>query len=213
MSSDASVTQWIDALRAGDTEAAQKLWERYFERLVSFASKKLGAAPRRAADEEDVVISAFNSFCLGVAEGRFPKLDDRDDLWRVLMTITERKVSDQLKHAVRQKRGGGKVRGESAFLHPDDSTAQAGINQVGGCEPTPEFAALMAEQFEELLGSLQNEDIGLREVALLKLEGYTNKEIAARIGRTTRSVERKLQRIRLVWSEEAPPPPDEQGPS
>jgi hypothetical protein len=60
MPPEASVTQWIDRLEAGDPDAAQKLWERYFLRLVGLARKKLRAVPRRAADEEDVALSAFD---------------------------------------------------------------------------------------------------------------------------------------------------------
>src|SRR5262245_46060314 len=77
MHSDASVTQWIDGLKAGDPNAAQKLWERYCRRLVGLARKKLRAAPRRAADEEDVALSAFDSFCRGAEQDRFPQLNDR----------------------------------------------------------------------------------------------------------------------------------------
>ena len=69
---ETSVTQWIDRLKAGDPDAAQELWERYFRRLVGLARKKLRAAPRRAADEEDVALSAFDSFCRGAEQGRFP---------------------------------------------------------------------------------------------------------------------------------------------
>src|SRR6266403_2686702 len=80
MRSEASVTRWIDRLKAGDPDAAQKLWERYFRRLVGLARKKLRAAPRRAADEEDVALSAFDSFCRGAGQDRFPQLHDRLDL-------------------------------------------------------------------------------------------------------------------------------------
>src|SRR5205809_635100 len=74
MSSAASVTHWIRQLRAGDQAAAQQLWERYFHRLVGLARKKLQHARRRAADEEDVVQIAMNSFFRGVQDGRFPQL-------------------------------------------------------------------------------------------------------------------------------------------
>src|SRR5262245_56875046 len=92
--SEASVTIWLDKLRVGDSLAAQKLWQGYFHRLVGLARAKLRSLPRRSADEEDVALSAFDSFCRGVEVGRFPKLDDRDDLWQVLFMITERKAMD-----------------------------------------------------------------------------------------------------------------------
>ena len=88
MASSRSVSHWIGQLRAGDPVAAQHLWEGYFRRLVGLARGKLQSLPSRAADEEDVALSAFASFCRGVEGGRFPQLADRDDLWRLLVTIT-----------------------------------------------------------------------------------------------------------------------------
>ncbi len=190
-------TSWIGHLKGGDPAAAQDLFEEYFQQLLRFAQRKLGPAPRRAADEEDVVLSAFNSFCLGAAQGRFPQLKDRDDLWKLLVTITARKALRQAQHARRQKRGGGKVRGESAFLGPKTSEHD-GIDQIVGREPTPAFAAELAEEFQRLLDRLGDET--LRRVAVLKMQGYTNEEIAAQLGCALRSVERKLGGIRKIWS-------------
>jgi hypothetical protein len=82
---DESVTQWMNELAQGDELAAERLWQRYHEQLVRLAGKRLGGARRRAADEEDVMLSAFNSFCQGLAAGRFPWLSDRHDLWKLLV--------------------------------------------------------------------------------------------------------------------------------
>src|SRR5262245_17412849 len=109
MPPDESVTHWLNRLQAGDSAAAQKLWERYYQRLVSLARGKLQGTPRRAADEEDVVLSAFNSFFRGAAHGRFPRLDDRDNLWRLLVVITARKALNLARLERRRKRGGGAV--------------------------------------------------------------------------------------------------------
>src|SRR5215831_17169934 len=106
MSSAGSITHWIGQLKAGDPVAAQKLWEVYFRRLVGLARKKLQGAARRAADEEDVALSAFASFCRRAERGQFPQLLDRDDLWQLLMVITTRKALNQVQHERRQKRGG-----------------------------------------------------------------------------------------------------------
>src|SRR3954452_5578865 len=92
MNTEGSVTRLIDALAGDDVDtAAAKLWQCYFDRLVRLAHARLRAAPRGAADEEDVALSAFNSVCRGAAQGRFPGLGDRRDLWRLLVTITVRK--------------------------------------------------------------------------------------------------------------------------
>ena len=97
---DASVTMWLHQLRDGDSLAAQKLWESYYCRLVRLARSKLRAMPRRSADEEDIALSAFDSFFRGVEAGRFPQLNDRDDLWQVLFMITERKAFDHIERAL-----------------------------------------------------------------------------------------------------------------
>src|SRR6266404_2020462 len=140
MSSPESDSHWINLLKGGDPSAIRKLWEAYFPRLVGLARKKLQESPRRAADEEDVALSAFDSFCDGAAQGRFPELTDRDDLWHVLVTITARKALQLLRREHRQKRGGGAVRGESAFHGGTGAEgAEAGLEQIIGNEPTPEF--------------------------------------------------------------------------
>src|SRR4051794_12636924 len=89
-----SVSRWIGELKGGDPAAAQPLWDRYYARLVRLARVKLRRSrPRGAeADEEDAALSAFESFCTGMARGRFPQLADRDDLWRLLVVITARKA-------------------------------------------------------------------------------------------------------------------------
>src|SRR5262249_55951371 len=113
MADDGSITHWFDSLQAGNREAAQALWLRFANRLIGLARARLRAAPRRAADEEDAVLSAFDSFCRGAEQGRFPQVQDRGDLWNLLVAITVRKVSDQVHHERRQKRGGGAVLGEA----------------------------------------------------------------------------------------------------
>ncbi|HEX5273343.1 MAG TPA: ECF-type sigma factor [Gemmataceae bacterium] len=204
MSSSGSVSVWIAELKNGDGLAAQRLWEGYFPRLVGLARKKLRAMPRRVTDEEDVALSAFDSFCRGANQGRFPRVTGRDDLWPLLVTITARKALQALRHQGRQKRGGGNVRGDSAFqAAPAGGQEEPGLEQVVGSEPTPEFAAQMAEECQRLLGQLSAGD--LREVAVMKMEGYSNEEIAAKLGCVPRTIERKVALIRSLWEDYSPP--------
>lgn len=196
MSSD-DVTEWLIQLARGEQDAAQRLWQRYSQRLVALARRRLEGIPRRVADEEDVALSAFQSFCRGLASGRFPRLNDREDLWRLLVTITAHKALGYARRHRAEKRGAGSVRGESAFLTGDGSSGQFGIGQIIGREPTPEFACMVAENLRELLESLG--DDFLRRLALLKLEGYTNEQVASQLACTVRTVERKLHRIRQKW--------------
>jgi DNA-directed RNA polymerase specialized sigma24 family protein len=195
-----SVSRWLGDLKAGDAAAAQPLWERYFARLVGLARAKLRGARRggAAADEEDAALSAFNSFCAGVACGRFPQLADRDDLWRLLVVITARKAGAQVQRETRQKRGGGRV--VMAADIASDGVADDVIGLALADGPTPEFAAAAAEEFERLLDALQNDE--LRRVALDRLEGYTNDEIADRLGCARRTVARRLDLIKRVWAVE-----------
>jgi len=198
--SDDSVSQWIEGLKAGDDVAAAKLWQRYFRRLLSLARKRLGSSPRRAADEEDVAISAFQSFCQRAKADRFPDLLDRDDLWHLIVRITERKAYHQLRDQTCSKRGSGLVAGESAFVDLRVSGSRAGINEVAGPEPTPEFAAEMVEAVERLLGQLDDDE--LRQIVLHKLEGHTNEEIARKTGCAPPTVKRRLRLIRKRWQKE-----------
>jgi DNA-directed RNA polymerase specialized sigma24 family protein len=194
--SDGSITHFIEDLKAGDKAAAAPLWQRYFPRLMGLAQKKLRGARRSAdADEEDAVISAFDSFCDGAAKGRFPNLRDRDDLWRLLLVITVRKVWDQLKRGQAAERGGSRVWLEADLRVGDEDGL---LDQVVGREPSPEFAMMLAEGFEGLLSQLDHE---LRRVALLKLEGDTDQEIAAKLGFCRRTVSFKLALIRRIWRE------------
>jgi DNA-directed RNA polymerase specialized sigma24 family protein len=197
MSSAGSVTFWIDRLKAGDPAAVEKLWEGYFQRLVRLARARLQAAPRRAADEEDVALSAFDSFCRGAGEGRFPRLSGRQDLWQLLVLLTARKAANLVRDERRGRRGGGKVWNASAL--GDDGGAFA---DIVGREPDPEFAACVAEEFRQLLGRLG--DASLQVVAVWKMEGHTNEEIAAKLGRSVGTVERKLRLIRDIWEDTRP---------
>ncbi len=187
MSHDGSVTTWIHALSEGNDDVAQQIWERYFQRMVELARNKLRASVSRAADEEDVALSAFHSFCQAAAERRFPRLANRDDLWQVLVVLTARKALDQRKYATRKKRAEGSTR-------PLDDAA---LDAVVGAQPDPAFAALVADEFRFLLEKL--DDPQLRHIALRKLEGYTNDEIAAEMDCTVRTVGRRLALIRDLW--------------
>jgi DNA-directed RNA polymerase specialized sigma24 family protein len=197
--SAASVTQWIDQLKAGDQTAAQQLWERYFTRLLGLARDKLQKARRRVSDEEDVALDALNSFFRGVQESRFSQLHDRQGLWRLLAEITVHKALKVLRHEWAIKRGGGNVRGDSVFAPLADSGV-AGFEQVLAQDPTPDEVVQFSERCERLLEML--EDATLKSIAVWSLEGWTNAEIAARLGCVETTVERKRNPIRMLWEKE-----------
>ena len=192
MTSEGSVSVWLDQLKAGDAGAAQKLWDRYFQRLAGLVRLKLRGAPLRAANEEDVALSAFASFFRGVEHGRFPNLNDRDNLWHLLVVITVRKSTHHLRRQKQQKRGGD--------VAPAPVQADVDLEMILSREPPPELAVEMEEECRRLLDLLG--DPGLENVVLAKLEGYTNEEIATQLGCAPCSVERKLRLIRDLWTQE-----------
>lgn len=187
MSDQETISQWLDQLKRGDDQAVQELWDRFQARQLGLARKLLGDAPRGAADEEDVALSAFKSFCVRAVEGKFPVLEDRGDLWKVLATITVRKAS----RLARRERRRQVV---------SDSADVAGIAADG---PSPEFDVISKQEIQRLF-DLLGDDL-LRQVAYRKLEGESNAEIAAAIGKSVPTVERKLRAIRELWSAEVLP--------
>jgi DNA-directed RNA polymerase specialized sigma24 family protein len=196
VSEEGSVSRWLTPLQEGDSAAVHQLWQRYFVSLVQMARKRLRQAPPRAADAEDVALSAFDSFCRNVERGHFPQLRDRNDLWRVLAVITARKASHLLRDEGRQKRGGGTRQVETG----GEDDQEAILEQTFSREPSPELAAQMTEEYERLLRLLNDDQ--LRKVAVWRMEGDSIEEIAAKIGCAPRSVKRKLQTIRILWEHE-----------
>jgi RNA polymerase sigma factor (sigma-70 family) len=183
-----STTFWLRQLQAGNRKAAEELWKRYYRRLIELARKRLHGRRSPTVDESDIAQSAFASFYRAAEQGRFPQLDGSDDLWRLLMTFTRRKVARRLRDQNRLKR-----RGLEIVL---DGPLE--LEAIASSEPTPEFCAAAIESFRLLIGHLGNST--LRSIALMKMEGYTNEEIAGRLDCSLSTIERKLRRIRREWT-------------
>jgi DNA-directed RNA polymerase specialized sigma24 family protein len=182
MSSADLITQWIQQIKDGDQAAVQKLLEHYFQKLVRLARKKLHMLPQLADYGEDVALSAFKSLVLGAQRQQFARLQDREDLWRLLVVLTFRKAIDLLRKESRH---------QQAALNVADFISQ---------EPTPEMALQMADECRRLLDKLGNPE--LRSIALWKMEGYSNDEIAGKLNCVPRTVERRLRLIRQIWEAE-----------
>ena len=192
MAGEGSVSSWIVAFRGNDQEAARRLWDRYFNRLVKVARKELGKrGPKGASDDEDVALSAFDAFCRGLHDGQFPRVQNRDDLWALLLVITTRKANDRAKGELAQKRGGGQSALSLETLATED------LARLCEDQPDPQMAAMIAEEWTRLLHSL--EDAALQRVVLWKLEGLTNAEISERSGCTRQTIQRRLRLIREIW--------------
>jgi DNA-directed RNA polymerase specialized sigma24 family protein len=201
MSSLGSVTHWIHLVAAGDHEAVGPLWQRYFPLLVNRARAALRGKPCAHADAEDVALSALDSFCRNAQQGRFPRLEDRHDLWRLLLVLTARKAAHLVRDELRQKRGGRRVVNQTDLIGADGD-GESELADTIGREPTPAFAAQVAEEYQRLLDRLGDAD--LRAIAVWQMEGYQVEEIAAKLGRSPRTVARKLAVIRDRWNAEEP---------
>lgn len=194
-----SITAWIHRLKQGDEAAAQKLWEAYFLRMVQLARKRLGEAPRATADEEDVALSAFHSFCTRAQQGQFTQLQDRSNLWPLLMVITANKSVDLIRRINRQRRGGAGKPDAGEQRRPSHIDASE-LSDLISREPDPEFTARMSDELEYQLARLARcGDPDLKRIALMRLEGYSAAEIADVMECSKRSIERKLQVITSSW--------------
>ncbi len=195
MSKNTNVSHWIDLVKAGDSAAANRIWQHYFDRLVRSVRARLYGQNRAVSDEEDIVLSVFDSFYNAAENGRFPDLSDRDDLWRLLLRMSARKVVDKRRHDQRQRRGGN-VKVHSLNQAGDDDSVIEAI----GDEPSPEMVLMMRESVEEFFSHL---GVGqLRDLAGAKLEGYSNAELAERFGCSERTIERRLHLIREKCQQE-----------
>jgi DNA-directed RNA polymerase specialized sigma24 family protein len=194
MSSDNPITFWIDALRNADKAAAQKLWNHFASRLYEMGRKKLRPETRRVYDEEDAAQSAFHSVCAGIAGGRFPDLHDRDSLWNLLLAITARKVADRQRHDRQLRRDVRRNLPDAVFTQSGTDSAPAAVDVLVSREPTPALVAEFVETCEFLFKSLN--DPALEQVVLLRMDGYTDEEIARRLKWSRRTVQRRLEIIR-----------------
>ena len=183
MSRDASVTMWINAVRQGDASAAEHLWRRYFQQLMAQARVRMTNVDRSGYDEEDAAISTFHILCSKLQEGHYASLSDRDELWQLMLTVLIRKVGRRVKYQQASKRSSART-GQVVFSV--DELPAATSDEI-------------SEECFELIALLN--DSNLEQVALLKFEGYTNEEIAAKLNRTRRTIQRMLNLIRSLWQE------------
>ena len=190
-----SITEAIIAIGKHDNSAAEAIWHRFFERLCNYAKSKIYDRHQRLVAPEEIASNAFMALFTGLRENRFEKVRNRDELWQMLTLIAARNAINEREKIQTQKRGGGKVGGSSAF-------GAQGINNVQDYvqrDPPPEVYVEIEELSQRLLRNLPSDE--LRNVAIWRMAGYSNAEIAEKLGKTERTVERKLNLIRGIWSE------------
>lgn len=192
-----SISQWLHQAKQGDRDAMGRICERYFAVLADFAKQRFDGFPRRAVDEEDAVISALENFRIGAESGDFNEISDRDDLWKVLGTLTSNKVIDHIRKLTAQKRGGGQVRGDSINRQEFDDDA-GGFDRFPSDLVTPEVQLIVNEELQRMLDLL--EDPVLIDTAVARMEGHSNKEIAELMGTSVSTIERRLRLERAIYS-------------
>ena len=173
--------------------------------MVDQARRQLRRVPRRAADEEDVALEAFHSFCRAARAGRYPDLQDRHGLWRLLLALTINKAIDLVNHAERDKRAWRRTALFSELDRADRGSRNQGPgHNVSRPAARPRFHR--SGRRSNAMAAPPAQDEQLREIALLKLEGRTNPEIALQLQCAISTVERRLRLIRVRlerhWTEQ-----------
>ena len=194
-SADDSYVEWIAGVKAGRPESVARIWVEFYNRLVSYADRRLGGLPRRSSDEEDVALSAMHSLVVGLRDGRFPDVSSRDDLLKIVLVIADRKAKKEIRKQMAAKRGGGGLRGDSVMTGMDG--VGGGFGDVADRAARMTFDDVLSQECEELLDCL--DDDVQRKIAVLKLQGYSNAEIAQTFGVVRRTIERKVTLIRKNW--------------
>lgn len=197
MESNSTVTDWITQLRNGHSSACDKLWPFYLQKLTSLICNKLESSRTGVSDEEDVLIDTCEVCFRKIKEGVYPNIASRHDLWRMLTKIATRKSIDQIR---RSKKGIERLRQDSSFVHTADSTFEFNhIESAQGAEPTPEFAAMVADESRHRLAQLPEKMV---EVVKLRLQGFTLKEITEKTAISFPTVQRYLSHVREIWSQD-----------
>ncbi len=202
-SSVGSITFLYDRMKSGDDDAAAALWQKFSEKLAARANRRLeGRKAQRVVSGDDAVIDVFATVFRRAREGSFPEIDSREDLWRVLLTITDRKCSLMNRHYEADKRGGA-----INFLHTAGADSSTNLSPMDMLEDVvinrPEIAAAVTETFDHLMDILDQHDRELRlaEIAELRMSGWSNQDIAEKIDRSVKVVERRFKLIRELWQE------------
>jgi RNA polymerase sigma-70 factor (ECF subfamily) len=170
----------IAAYKAGSESAARQLFDRYCEKLMRCARRRIGQKMASRIDPEDAVQSAFRTFFARVKTDRF-FFEGESDLFKLLVRLTVNKTLRQIAHHRAAKRNPGREAGQG-------SDELALLDQLTAAEPPPEVQVALIEEFDRFLEQLPPFD---RQVLELKFEGHTTAEIAGKLG----SYERKVRRV------------------
>lgn len=168
--------------REGSQDAATRLYLRYARRLNALVERQCSAELAHRVDIEDIVQSVFGSFFRGVRQGDYD-VPDGDELWKLLLVIALHKIRDKADYIHAAKR--------DAHRTFDGEAARRCLESRGVARDAK--LAFLELAFDESLEQLPPES---RALVQLRIEGYDVAELAARTGRSRRTVERILQEAR-----------------
>lgn len=181
----------IDLWRQGDQDAARRIVERYCDRMLLLARRRISERLASRVDPDDILQSVFRTFFRRVKEGQFV-FEEQDDLCKLLMRITLHKTLRQVAFHRAAKRDPGQEVGQGEH-HRERLLA------VLDREPTAEATVAFLDQMEHFLGKLDGET---RRIIEMRVEGHSNEEIAKELGIYDRKIRRAVERVRELAREE-----------
>lgn len=188
---DGSISRLIVKLETGDDDAAFSIWEKYFGRILEIARHRLPISDPGRGDEEDIAVCVFKSLCRGAVVGNFSELQNRTDLWKLLLKITHQKVVAAIRYSTRLKRGG---------VLTTEKIDELQVASVPATDPSPELLNVLDETFHDLPRRLR--DNTMRQIVMARLEGRSNEQVADEFQISVRSVQPKLRLVEQQWVKE-----------
>ena len=176
--------------QAGSESAAQELFDRYCNKLLQLAKRRIGHRLNGRFDADDVVQSAFRTFFVRLRNDEF-EFANADDLFKLLVRLTVRKTLRRIEHHRAAKRDA------TAELVPTGDGSDP-FARLAGHTPAPEMEVALIDEFEQFMGQLQPFE---RQVLELKVQGHSSTEIAEKLGTYDRKVRRAIERLESLATE------------
>ena len=190
--SNDTISFWVRELQTGNRAAASVLWERYKIPLTQFGRSLLDSRVRRTFDENDFASVSFHRFLQVLERGTTREIQSREQAWRLLSKIAKNLMLDEVDAQQAQKRGGGKIHGDSLFF-----SREWGQEEGLWGTAIEESCLIDTEEFHQFLDGLG--DATLKAIALALFQGVPKAVIASSSSVSVRTVERKLVLLKRLW--------------
>jgi DNA-directed RNA polymerase specialized sigma24 family protein len=178
-------------IRDGDKKVIDEFSKRYFSKIRDIACTKLNKL-----DSEEVANDVLEALTRSIATGRYPDLRDRHGLWYLILRITQRRVIGVTRKGEAARRTQGALPLETLDETLDQYEGE--LDQLVADKDREFISVEIVDSWEELLRSLPDEET--RQIAQLKLESHSNREIADMLQVTPSKVDRKVRLIQDEWT-------------